>query len=92
MPKFTFTPVPLEAAPSSSSSLEVEVRVKMPEMEIRELKGEVVEVKSLMTATMLEANSNVGDIKEDTKLLPQFPLTSFEQLKEVKCRKGRSES
>ncbi|KAI8033212.1 hypothetical protein M5D96_014029 [Drosophila gunungcola] len=24
MPKFTFTPVPLEAAPSSSSSLEVE--------------------------------------------------------------------
>ncbi|KAI8034555.1 hypothetical protein M5D96_012671 [Drosophila gunungcola] len=85
MPKFTFTPFPLEA-PSTSSS-EVEVKFRILEREIRELKGEVVEVKCLMTA-MLEANSQMLAILKkmgpaDTKLLHKFPLTSIEQLKEV---------
>ncbi|KAI8033213.1 hypothetical protein M5D96_014030, partial [Drosophila gunungcola] len=59
----------------------------MLEREIRELKGEVVEVKSLMTA-MLETNCQMLAILKkmgpaETKLFPQFPLTLFEQLKEV---------
>ncbi|KAI8034402.1 hypothetical protein M5D96_012816 [Drosophila gunungcola] len=59
----------------------------MLEREIRELKGEVVEVKSLMTV-MLDANCQMLAILKklgpaETKMFTQFPLTSFDQLKEV---------